>query len=350
MKIIILEAYAGHGKDYAESIISKNVNSPKKIAFADTLKEIIASNISERIHSKFPDLSSLELLDHLKNEKFDINVYKNLNMRNFLVKLLGGAIRDIEKDIHCLFLIKKIETDIIDKKDHTYICTDNRYINEQNYLINININKTLEQKINYIRTKITEKLDNISIDLINDKFNDYFGSSLNKEEDKFIKNIKRDFIYKIEQLYKTLNPEYKIKDQCIDIDISNLSKEDSFNKFGVIHIFRPLIPLSGISNKLNISEIKKEILSFTTLNNKQIDNVISVYNTNNIDFNVENIHKFGFLRTNPLHESESQLNEKRKPKDALLNIFNNQISDFPNYLSLLLDSKKKSKKRDISLK
>lgn len=325
--ITIISAYAGHGKDYTFDLIEKILPNVKKIAFADKVKYIISSNIPIEIINDFKNKSKLEILDELKNNHPDKMVYNNLNMRDFLIKLLGGAIRDIEKDIHCLFLLKNIEKDLLDKKDFNYVCTDNRYINEQDYLININLCKTNEQKINYIRTKIKAKIKDISPEKIVSVFENHFSKSRKNYENLFLKNIIRDFIYNIEELRQTKKPEIEINDKYKDLELTNLTKEEAYFKFGVLHIFRPIIA-ENLNKNLNRKELIEEIKKFTILDDKQIENVFNCYLKNNIEINTENLNKYGFLRTSPLHESESELNIKRKPRDKILNIFNKDNKDF----------------------
>tara|TARA_B100000700_G_scaffold267699_1_gene307827 strand:+ start:94925 stop:95995 length:1071 start_codon:yes stop_codon:yes gene_type:complete len=314
-KVIILTAYAGHGKDFALEQIQKIDNSYQKIAFADKFKEIISYNLPDEIRKQFPELSPIDLVNELKDNQPQIHITKNLNMRDFLRKMLGDTIRDIEPDIHCLYTIKKIEETLEKDPQAKFVCTDNRYVNEQDYLIKINQYKKNEEVIDFIRHSIKEKASKINIISANQIIDNNFP-----EKDNFLINIKKDFLKSINDLKLTKDPSKNINlFPNRSINLKNKSKEKVFNEYGVVGLFRPLV--SEEVNPKNEKELISEIVNYTNLEKDEVLLIKEKYEKNcDLEFNIDNVKKYGFIRTSPFHLSESSLEDNdRKPDDIIIN-------------------------------
>lgn len=350
-KVIILTAYAGHGKDFALEQIKKIDKNYKKIAFADKFKEIIAKNLPNKVLSNFSDkMSPIEIVNELKDNRPDILISGNLNMRDFLRKMLGDTIREIEPDIHCLYTIKDIEKNLVKNPNTKFVCTDNRYVNEQDYLIQINQYKNTSDILDFIRCSIKEKADSIDIIKADKIFDKHFP-----EKDKFLKDIRTDFLKSINDLKMTEKPRdsfsiLKIK----NINLNNETLNSAFNKYGVVGIFRPLIPTD--KNPTTKKELFKEINKFTGLNFDEIEKIKEKYEKNcELSFNLDNIKKYGFIRTSPFHLSESSLEAaNRKPSSVILNIpdktgtnLYNKILDLLNNETLGLNLDNTGKKKTL---
>ena len=75
---------------------------------------------------------------------------------------------------------------------------------------------------------------------------------------------------------------------------------------------------------------------------EKINEIESNYTQFNIDFNYDNITKYGFLRANPNHPSERELDE-RKP-EALINYPELHPESIKNIISSFFEKKEQEKK------
>jgi hypothetical protein len=346
---LIINASAGHGKDYTTEIIQKSSEEKTEIiSFSETIKFIVSRNLNYNIQKQFPKNTHQEILDILKNDRHDIKIIGNLNMRAFLQNFMGDNIlRKINPTINILFTAQKMKESLLENNDTIFLCNDNRYENEQEFLLKFNqIEK--ESKIDYLNDYIKENQSKMEdLNILN-----FLENELNKisnQDNTYKSMIIRDFMTIHSKTRKYQEPKQNgfqkniLKDFNYE-DISNMSIKEGLN-MGIINIFRPLIPLDTNKNtKLN--EIKSIIEDFHSISKKEIENISKNYSNFNIDFNIENIKKYGFLRADPNHISEKILN-KRKP-EYILNLPENffNLKDFFKK-QFIVEIKKNIKKHKI---
>lgn len=166
----ILNAYPGHGKDFTLSILSELMNTDfYQVQFALKAKQIIASALPSRFFEN-NDLDKVSVLNELKDKKMDLKIIGDYNMRNVLQLMLGDVFRTINPDINILFTLKSLEEQLLNNKSN-YICTDNRYRNEQEFLYPLTKISDNEEKIDYVRWRLLNNLTNFNKDQILDTFN-----------------------------------------------------------------------------------------------------------------------------------------------------------------------------------
>ena len=91
-------------------------------------------------------------------------------------------------------------------------------------------------------------------------------------------------------------------------------------------------------------------MDFTNLSLIEVNKIEESYNKFNIDFNVENIQKYSFLRADPNHISERQL-DGRKPAAFLNNPKDSELISIQEQIRNTLNNTKKqmNNKAKISL-
>lgn len=315
-RVLITTGLAGAGKDFFLELIKeglKKENIPvEHISFARKFKEIISTNLPPTILEQFPEMKPLDLLDYLKNERDDFIIYQddnnNLNMREFLKKLLGETVRGIEKDIHAIFEIEYIYQNLKWNPEAVFMCSDNRYPNEQDYIIGFNSCKNNEERINYCESVIFSTINNLNLESINNKFNDDFSFEMNPTPSSFgfIQNIKQDFIDVIKSLreIKPIHESSEILNKVSLIDFTKLTQEDFFN-MGIVNIFRPALPDSYVIDPHNTQQLIDDISEFSKITKDAAETLLQRYQTWGIDLN--KLHDYGICRANPEAESEKAL-------------------------------------------
>ena len=320
--IFILIASAGHGKDYVKSIIEENINKKaEEIKFAEKAKEIIATSLkSEFINNDMSIEEKIEVLNDLKDNHMQTKVLGEENMRKMLQVLLGDVIRDINPDIHALFALKSIEEKLLENDKPLLICTDNRYVNEQELMYPINLLDSKEEQIDYIRWAIDYNQTTKDTNGILEKFDELTKPYIKDSKDQsMINKIKMKFVRENDKLKNTTKSKLDYYEFTISIDfekIKEMTKEESLEN-GIVNIFRPLLPLNDSYSELSKEELISEIANFNNSSIEDIQKIAKNYELFDLKFNYENVKKYGYLRANPNHYSETALNE-RKP-EAFIN-------------------------------
>jgi hypothetical protein len=317
--IFIVNAAAGHGKDYTMNIIEEIKGQPaEKIFFAEKAKYIIATSLKKKLIKNLnSDSEKIVQLNYLKDNDFQTKILGNNNMRETLQLILGDVIRGINSNIHVLFVLKKIENNLLSNGEELMICTDNRYKNEQEGLYPLNLLESKEERIDYIRWKINkDKTKLTDIEILNrfDKLVE--NQDLSNEDIDMVNKIKRKFINELHILNDTKpsNTNFEGFVNQLDFsDISSLSTKEAFER-GLIFVFRPLIEKNA--NVENFEDLVTSIKEYTKIEEKELDLMITNYKNYKLEFNFENVNKYGYLRANPHHLSENDL-EGRKPEPLL---------------------------------
>lgn len=326
LSVFILNGRAGHGKDYvADKIKSKINKNIVNIFFAESIKNIMSKYLPRKF--LIDGMSNLESLNYMKDNDFETEIIKGMNTRFFFQVLLGDTIRTINPAIHSLFVLKKIERELMRNPDTIFICTDNRYKNEQRFLLSLNLVKK-EDRLNFVRFEISRNKTTDTDAEICNTFKNYMLDKISCSEDiQYVKNIMNAFILENRELSETIEAE---KTFSIDYDFSNIQKLSSSEgvKIGLINIFRPLIP-ENINSLVNIENVVSEFHGFSL---KDSETFLKRYTLFDIELTIINIHKYGFIRANPNHEGERDL-ENRKPHPFINSPKNDVVDEIMRFLN-----------------
>lgn len=348
---LIINGTAGHGKDYVlnslSNIIKKNIIP---LSFSKTIKSIIAKNLPEHVKKEFSDKNEIETLNILKDERHDINVYGNMNMRKFLQVFLGNEVlRKINPNINMLLTAQFMKEKIQNNNDFIFICSDNRYANEQEFLLKFNQVSENEKTFFLDDFIYNNKTKYNTFEIIEIIENGLKNQTLSKEDQNYMNKLTTDFIKLNQTLSNIEQPNKSYSDILNNFDfqsIGNMSQKEGLN-IGIINIFRPILPQDFNVNSSK-QEIKKSIMDFTNLSLIEVNKIEESYNKFNIDFNVENIQKYSFLRADPNHISERQL-DGRKPEAFLNNPEHSNLISIQEQIKNTLNNIKKEKKNKIKI-
>ena len=350
---LIINGTAGHGKDYVldslPDIIQRDVIP---VSFSKVIKTIVAKNLPEHIKEIFIDKDEMETLNILKDERHDINVYGDMNMRKFLQVFLGNEVlRKINPNINMLLTAQSMKNDIENNDDFIFVCSDNRYANEQEFLLKFNQvseNEKIEFLNDFIYNHKTKYNDFEIIEVIE---NGLKSQTHSEEDQNYMSKLIIDFIKLHKPLSNVKKPKQDYSDILNNFDFESIGKmsQKEGTDIGIINIFRPILP-QGFNTNSSKQEIKQSIMDFTNLSLIEVNKIEESYNKFNIDFNVEKIQKYSFLRADPNHISERQL-DGRKPAAFLNNPKDSELISIQEQIRNTLNNTKKqmNNKAKISL-
>jgi hypothetical protein len=343
---LIINATAGHGKDYVLDSLSDIIKTKIiSLPLSKPVKSIVAENLPQNVKDLFPEKSNMDILNTLKDDRHDINVFGDMNMRKFLQVFLGNEVlRGINSDINMLLTAQSMKEEIEKNDNFVFVCPDNRYTNEQEFLLKFNQINEFEKKDfldNYMFNNKTEHNDFEIINIIEKGLNKYIKSNQDKE---YMSRLIKGFMKAHKPLMNVENTSQDYSNILKDFDfktIGKMNKEEGFN-LGLINIFRPLKPLKqqNIKSDLSINDIKQSAMSFNNLSLQEVNNIEKIYNSFNLDFNYNNVTKYSFLRADPNHASERQLDGRKpeafinNPKDSGLISIHKQINEVFNQKSI----------------
>lgn len=348
---LIINGTAGHGKDYVlESIPDIIQRDIIPVSFSKTIKSIVAKNLPEHIKEIFIDKDDIETLNILKDERHDINVFGNMNMRKFLQVFLGNEVlRKINPNINMLLTAQSMKEDIKNNDNFVFVCSDNRYTNEQEFLLKYN-QVSENEKIDFLNDFIySHKTKYNDFEIIEIIENGLKSETLCEEDQNYMSKLIIDFIKLHKPLSNINKPEQSYSNILNNFDfesIGNMSKKEGI-EIGIINIFRPILP-SDFNIESNRQEIKQGIMDFANLSLIDINQIEESYKKFNIDFNVENIQKYSFLRADPNHISERQL-DNRKPEAFLNNPKDSELISIQDQIKETLKSTQKKIKQKHSI-
>lgn len=340
-KVAIFSGYAGSGKDfYASQTRASFAGNSVNIAFADRFKNIIARHIPANILGldAFNDKSNLEVLDLLKNDYPEIKIYGDLNVRKFMQKLLGDTVRSIQKDIHCAYLMQDYYNIMEEDKSTLFTCTDNRYENEQDYLLNINSIQDSKDRLNFVLSQIGDITRNIDNQNISSIFNKNFSGNevgVNELDRSFLENIKFDFMRSIKELKEMPEPDLYIP--CVKFSNYDFAGSSRFElgNLGLFRIFR-----KAVSDDFNIENSTEECLIneisiVASITNEKAKELLNNYASWGLK--CSDIEKYGVCRTSPILPSERELVDKRRFGVVIQNIGKEGVLDVKSKAVEVLD-------------
>lgn len=301
---IYIAGYAGHGKDTVKAFIKEKYDHEYyDITMAETLKSNACALIKDEHLNMTQSETALEALNKLKDNYPDYQLFAGMNTRLLLQKLGTDYYRSMHSDIHTDFVAVKI-LNILDnsqRKDILFTAGDIRFPNELNLMLECSQLKDDDLK-DYLRYRLSKGIALLpSTDVIVKKFEDVFPSTPT-ERKHFLESILQsvDNMKDTKQYQKEWNVELPVT--------GNIPKEEAI-KYGFMHIFRPILnPENKLSNNLSTSKLIEEIKNYTSLNVQKILDIVKYYKISEIDFNAENINKYGYLRADVRHLSETAVN------------------------------------------
>ena len=317
---LILNATAGHGKDYVLSSLPEILQRDiVPISFSKPIKMVIAKNLPNKIKDMFPYKEDIEILNTLKDERHDVNVFGNMNMRKFLQVFLGNKVlRGINQDINLLLTAQSMKESIQNKDNFVFVCSDNRYANEQEFLLKYNqVDK--DSKIEFLDNYMFNNKTQYNDFEIIEKIGLQLGSEiLTAQDSHYLHTLTTDFLKAHMPLTKVQQTAQDYSNTLKDFDYTTIGKMNRQEgiQLGVINIFRPLISDTFKVNA-TVNDIKQEAMRFNSLSLNEVNAIEDNYNRYGVEFNYDNVKQYSFLRADPTHASERQL-DCRKP-EAFIN-------------------------------
>ena len=307
--------YAGHGKDTVKSIVEKNFNENEfeSLAFANQMKIQTAESIGDVIQEGAGE-TLLEKLNDLKDNRPDLEIYRGLNARKFLQMLGTEFYREVNVNIHVKFSALKILVEM-EKSPETFenkvfVSSDTRFPNELEFFLQVSSAKNKEELKAILKSILAEDAVNMP-----DK-NIFVGSF--KDVFKINNFDKRDVLF-INRMWKDVEALKNISSNMLPpkvnlLEVSKLSKEEAIRK-GIIHVFRPVISMTSNNIISDERSLIQEMSSFLH-NENEVAKIQENYNCYNVDFTKENLMRYGFLRADINHPSESSL-DGMKPEPII---------------------------------
>lgn len=303
-------AYAGHGKDYVSDLITRIIDRPTyELSFSDPIKHIMAESFTSEhvklLREQAPEYTGsddmYEFQEYLKNERHDIAVFDGLNMRDLMIYLMGDrfllrADPNIKVKLSCQAAIEELEKN----EDTLFLANSTRY--EEEILFTFLLNNAEDPK-SFFKNYIGSHQDDDNINQLNQRaLNTLVQHSLDEHAKDFLSTFSYKVCSKMYDLNQYEKPEINFKSQQkkLTAQYAHSNDYEKMLAFGVFHIFRPLIK----RGTYEIDDLDQTIKDYTKIDQTELDKIKKNYNRYNIDFTLENIDTFGFLRSNPHDKSE----------------------------------------------
>jgi hypothetical protein len=355
LNFLSIIGYAGQGKDTLKDLIAEHYtdNDFHGMSFAVSMKTQLGECLTDEVLS----VSDLSPSDYEKNSDYVYNVvndlkdnhpntaiYEGLNCRELLQILGTNFYRDLDPDIHVRFTassvlshLEKMDTESSkNKNDYIFVSSDVRFPNEIKFLSSISQIKNRDDHIDFIKFFLKTAKDLPKFE----NFCSHFNKSFNKENAYNVDNFAKKLV---DRMWKDVNVLRNVQDykrdwsHIVPPKTKGISKEEAM-KAGIIHIFRPILPIDKDFTNYNKAELVSEVSKFTST---PIDSVIKIkdtYEKYKVEFNNENIKNYGFLRADVRHYSEQALNDM-KPKALMSMPFlnENSLEDYKNNVVNLIE-------------
>lgn len=350
---LILNATAGHGKDYVldslPELLQKDIIP---VSFSKPVKEMVANNLPDNIKELFPNHSNMEILNTLKDDRHDIYVFGDMNMRKFLQVFLGNEVlRGVNQDINMLLTAQLMKEQVENNDNFVFVCSDNRYANEQEFLLKFN-QVSQDEKTDFLNNfMFNNKTQHNDFQIIEKIENGLKEEIKSAQDSHYLHALITNFLKAHKPLTKVQETKQDYSNTLNDFDyqsIGNMNQKEGFN-LGVINIFRPLVP-DNVNSLSTVQDIKQAAMRFNNLSLEDVNNIEENYNRFGLDFNYENVNKYSFLRADPSHPSERQL-DGRKPEAFINNPKNSGLVSIQEQIQdvIISDTNTINKKRKITI-
>ncbi len=311
---IYIAGYAGHGKDTAKNIMFEHYdNMFLEISMAETLKSNAALLVTDEQKNIVGNDNSLYVLNYFKDNYPDKEFFAGLPARNFLQKLGTEYYRNIYDDIHANFVALKILKSLEEneRNDLVFVACDIRFPNELEFMMKMSQlkNEDLKDYLRFLLNNVKKQLPE------EEKFVSHFENVFNvNRNDKQVKVIMDSILSNINVLNNTKENK---KEWNIKAPITKDMKKEEAIKYGLIHVFRPILnPSIDYPKDMKSKDIVEEIKKYTGLEYSKIADVMKYYKISEVDFTIDNVVKYGYLRADIRHPSENAIND-RKPEAIL---------------------------------
>jgi hypothetical protein len=332
--------YAGHGKDTVKNILKDHYsgNTFYNLSFADTMKSQVSDILPSHILNIVDGDSSLDKLNNLKDNHPEVEVFSGFNARQ-LLQILGTEFYRsdlLDPNIHVRFSAKKVLDSLESGRDDNvvYASSDTRFPNELNFLTQASQCSDDAELSNFLKYYLNTCKEIDAKDKILKHFKNIFNiSNMKGLPDELFNRMWVDV-----DMIKD-KPNYLKEVDFIIPDTAKMSKEEA-SKYGLVHIFRPIVsPEIKLGENLNATDLMAKIKSYTQMTIQEVKSIKNNFNHYNVDFNSSNVQKFGYLRADVKHYSESALNH-RKPEAVLSEPMTNPINKdiFENNLKKMFDN------------
>lgn len=342
--------YAGHGKDTAKNIAKDNYeNTFFEISMAETLKANSCALLTDDLRDLVKSDVDIDVLNGLKDNHTDVEFYAGLNTRTFLQKIGTEFYRSLNDSIHTTFVASKILDGLLANKDNDVVFTscDIRFPNELDFMLKMSQlkNDDLVDYLKYLQKTVARTLPD------NDFIAAHFENVFNVKRTDKRANIMIDAIINSTDKLKSVG-DYKNEWDIKTPDTSKMTKEQAI-EYGLIHIFRPILnPKFTYDKNLKPQQVVEEIKKYTGLEYGRIADVMKYYKVSAIDFTVENVVKYGFLRADIRHPSENAINHM-KP-EAILSTplrdskFSEELLSLLSHITIKDAPKPETKKKNLN--
>lgn len=303
-KALAISGTAGHGKDTVKDILIDTYTDSTfiPIRMAAELKKMAATLLKDGKAAELGFDNNYDAMEHLKNTDQNYKVIGDLNARQVQQKLGTEVLRSFDSDIHIAFECAKIAK--IEEKNAVYYSADVRFPNELEFTINL-----IDDPKDFAKDFVHSKDRNYKADDIIDKMSEVFNVDIRKNENfsKLLKEVNSS----IALIEETPKPERQHKFRTLEsIDMQSKTKEEAF-ELGYIDVFRPIVSSEFIKSQSGKNTpaalIRQEIREYTQISSDQVYDIQEFYKISKIDFTLDNVSKFGFLRADISHPSERSL-------------------------------------------
>lgn len=311
---------AGHGKGTLLKVFKKfNDKKILNVSYSTTMKNQVKDIfITDKEREIYPNLNDLEILNELKDNNQNYKIFKDLNMRELLQKIGTEFYRSLGKDIHIKYEAEKILNILKEKEDDFIIISDDtRFENELKFIMEFNKE---EDKVDYIKYFL-DKDNNLpsNKDFLN-KMIDVLNLDINdKKEIIIVKNFINRISVDVEKLRKKQNFKNEYEEYDL-FDLKSMSVEEAYKK-NIISVFRPIVHPEIV--RLSEETLEEEIEKYTKLPKEEVISIKKNYEKSKIEWNLKNVKKYGYARSNISHSSEREL-DIYKPEEVIVEPIKNK--------------------------
>ena len=324
-------------------------------AYALTLKSVIieacesfVSNLADENYAILKTKKGIDLVNELKDNYPNLKIFLNLNTRAILQKLGTEVFREIDNDIHVMFKAIEVLSGMQSNKKTLLVVDDLRFPNELELILNLNNAVSNEDKIEVCLSVINKYNLEIDDTLIESKFLTGFGItkeqlSLNAPLLKILTNI-QDVVAEVRNKKEEI-ADLEITYEYKSVEDFNLDKKkwsDILKDYGVVKIFRPLLPKDFKSGVKNEDILIENIYKYSGICKEYIKEIIiPAYILSKFSFDSDSIVEHGFVRADASHASETALKEYFKsflvnyPKNMIE--ANNEVLNFTENLKSFIE-------------
>lgn len=304
--VLAVSGIAGHGKDTFISTVIDNYTGSNffPIRMATELKKLSSHLLSQSKVDELGISNKYDAMEYLKNNDQNYIVIGGFNAREIQQKMGTEVLRSFDESIHIVFECAKIAA--IKEENPVFYSADIRFRNELEFMLNLK-----DDPIDFAKYMVHKNEYNFNSEDIINRMVEIYGNDLLKIDD--FDKLKSDVDGILELISSADKPfnTHKFKD-LDSFDLKNKTLDESFD-LGYINVFRPILSDEFVKSQNGKNPpaalLRQEIREFTKMSSDQVYDIQQYYKISKIDFNIENINNFGFLRADISHISERDLDD-----------------------------------------